>query len=715
MLLALLATLHMGSTPADAADAATAYEGDKVTPFEFEGDVRDLQWLYPQIYAPPRPYRPLLTLPPSAKPSSPTVEPDFSAIPTPLAPMPAPIQNFAGLSFSSACTGGQCGGGWPPDINGDVGTNHYIVAVNEAYGIYDKTGALLASFTENQLWSAGGANQCNGNSAGDPVVLYDQLADRWILTHFAFGFSGGNPVSPFYQCIAASKTSDPVSGGWWLYALRMDPGGAGAPPVGALNDYGKFGIWPDCLYMAANEFQFPAGSFIGTAFASFSRSDLYSGAPLTWALGFLNSTNDAFTMIPSNLRGKLPSQLPAPGTPNYFVSESGITFDFVVRKFTAGPNCGAGGTLSAPTNVSQTVYTFDLSAGVPQPGTTNNLDAIDDRLMQKVQYRKVGPAESLWVVHNVKTASTSTVRPQWAQLNVTGGVISTTPVQQQIYAPDTTLNRWMGSLAVDQQGNMALGYSTSNGTAPNFPSIAYAGRLVTDPLNTLPQSEIQLVAGAGSQTNNCGGGPCERWGDYTAMSVDPVDDCTFWYTNEYYSSAANGAIGNWQTRVGSFKFPSCASISPSVVDRDLNGDGKADLVWRNTTTGDVAGWLMNGLTLQTGAVISVGVPLAWQIVEIGDLNGDGKADLVWRNTTTGDVAGWLMNGLTLQTGAVISAGISLSWHIVGVGDLNGDGKADLVWHNTATGDVVGWLMNGLTVQTGAFISLGISLPWQIQP
>ncbi len=146
---------------------------------------------------------------------------------------------------------------------------------------------------------------------------------------------------------------------------------------------------------------------------------------------------------------------------------------------------------------------------------------------------------------------------QWAQIDVTGGTDRTTPVQQQIYAPDTTLYRFMGSLAVDRQGNMALGYSTSNGTAPNFPSIAYSGRLATDPLNTLPQTEVVLIAGGGSQTNICGGGPCDRWGDYSSMSVDPADDCTFWYTNEYYSSQANGNSGNWQTRIGSFRFPSC--------------------------------------------------------------------------------------------------------------------------------------------------------------
>ncbi|HLY59923.1 MAG TPA: hypothetical protein VKV95_04080 [Terriglobia bacterium] len=549
-LLSLLATFHVGSLPASAQGAAATIAGEKVKPFEFIGDVRDLPPVPSK--APPRVY-PLLSLSPDAKFGAPPKQPVPSAISAPLAPMPSSIHNFAGLNFNDTCGGVQCGGGWPPDTNGDVGPNHYIEAVNTAYAIYNKTGTLLASFTEDQLWSTGGTNPCSGNSQGDPVVLYDQQADRWILTHFAFGLRGGKPTAPFYECIAASKTNDPVSGGWWLFPLQMDPGTTGAPPSGALNDYPKFGIWSDCLYMAANEFNGSNSQFLGTSFASLNRSDLYNGATLTWALGFINNTSDPFTMIPSNLSGKSAAALPA-NTPNYFVSE-GPSFTYEVRTFTAGPNCGSGGTLSAATNVSQTSYTVPGGNIVPQPGTATKLDSLGDRLMQKVQYRKVGAAESLWVVHSVQTSSTSTVQPQWAQIDVTGGVINATPVQEQIYAPDTTLYRWMGSLAVDSQGNMALGYSTSNGTAPNYPSIAYSGRLAGDPLNTLPQSEVQLVAGSGSQTLS----NISRWGDYTSMSVDPTDDCTFWYTNEYYSSTANGSSGDWQTRIGSFQFPSCSA------------------------------------------------------------------------------------------------------------------------------------------------------------
>jgi hypothetical protein len=476
--------------------------------------------------------------------------------------MPNPLLNVAGISRSDSCSGVHCGNGAPPDPNGDVGASNYIQAVNSSFAIYSKTGALQAAFTENALWSTAGASPCNGSSAGDPIVLYDTLADRWILANMAFALSGGVPTAPFYECIAVSMTADPVSGGWWRYALRTDLGVANTPPVGTLNDYPKFGLWTDCLYFAANGYAQPADTFTGTEFASFSRTDMYAGLPLNWALGYIANSTDPFTMIPSNLRGASSGALPPPGTPDYFVSESTTAWALEVRKFTPGTNCGGGGTLSAPTNVSQTPASLPAVDSVPQPNTAIGLDALEGRLMQKVQYRKVAASESLWVVHTVQTPSASTVSPQWAQIDVTGGTVAASLLQEQVFAPDSTMNRWMGSIAADKDGNVALGYSTSNGSSPNFPSIAYVGRLATDPLGTMPQTEVQVVAGAGSQTTTCGGAVCHRWGDYTAMSVDPVDDCTFWYTNEYYSSQANGSSGNWQTRIGSFKFPSCIAAGP---------------------------------------------------------------------------------------------------------------------------------------------------------
>jgi hypothetical protein len=230
-----------------------------------------------------------------------------------------------------------------------------------------------------------------------------------------------------------------------------------------------------------------------------------------------------------------------------------------VRRFTAGANCGGGGTMSAQTVVSHASGAAPGQNIVPQPNdTTHALDSLGDRIMQRVRYRRIGAAESLWVVHTVRPAGAATA-PQWAQINVSGGTIATAPVQQGIHAPDS-LYRWMGSIAVDGAGNMAMGYSTSGDTAPNFPSIAYVGRLATDPAGQLAQTETQLVAGGGSQVNTCGGA-CHRWGDYSALSVDPVDDCTFWYTNQYYDTQANGDSGNWHTRIGSFRFPSCGAAS----------------------------------------------------------------------------------------------------------------------------------------------------------
>ena len=226
----------------------------KVTPHVYNGDVRDL----PSVPSKPK-IEVELQEPGNIKQ---TVSRQGALSPNLiLAPMPAPSHNFAGLTSSDLCTGGQCGAGIPPDTNGDVGVSHYIQAVNSAFAIYNKAGTLLASFTEDSLWAPSGAGggACNGNSQGDPVVIYDALANRWILTNFAFAFDiSGLPVSPFYQCLAVSKTSDPVSGGWYLYAIRTDTGNPGQPPVNTINDYPKFGIWTDCLYYSANGFLMPS-------------------------------------------------------------------------------------------------------------------------------------------------------------------------------------------------------------------------------------------------------------------------------------------------------------------------------------------------------------------------------------------------------------------------------------------------------------------------
>jgi uncharacterized repeat protein (TIGR01451 family) len=604
--------LGLGLFAASFALTASGADGDTVTtalprvlPGEFSGDLSKMPRV-PQGESAELTYRPLLRPPgqPKTEPPGTVAEKEARVGVGIKAAMPSPAQSFEGIARSDTCTGGQCGAGTPPDTNGEVGPNHYIQAVNSAYGIYGKTGTLLASFTENQLWAGDTTNsRCKTLSQGDPIVLYDALADRWILTHFAFGTSGADFTAPFVQCIAVSKSGDPVAGGWWLYPVRVDD----ATHVW-LNDYGKFGIWNDCLYMAANEFDaISPQPFRGTLFASFSRADMYAGAALTASIGYLGSTGP-FTMIPSNLGGQSGGVLPA-GTPNYFVSESQTAFAFEVRKFTAGPNCGAGGTLGAAVNVSQTSYSLWSDPVVPQPGTTVQLDAVGDRLMQKVQYRKVGTAESLWVAHTYRTSTSGNLGLQWAQINVTGGTVTTTPAQQQKYSPDSTLYRFMPSLAVDGQGNMALGYSTSNGTAPNYPSIAYSGRLVGDAPNTLPQTETVLIAGGGAQTGNCGGAPCDRWGDYSAMSTDPADDCTFWITNEYYPGPFNANTVAWHTRIGSFKFPACTPTNRTADLAITKTDGAPAIAPGAAITYTIV-VTNNGPFAVTGATVTDTVPAA---------------------------------------------------------------------------------------------------------
>jgi hypothetical protein len=536
-----------------------------VYPAEFIGDVR----LLPQgISAADRNLvRPELELegpePVEKKPLPEAEQPGKvqpPTVPTPSAPMPAFSQSFQGLNFASN------GAGWPPDTVGDVGPNHYVQAVNTSVGIYNKTGTQLAAFTFNSLWSGSSTGTaCDNSHQGDPTVIYSRQNNRWIVADFAFT-AATLQNGPYYECIAVSKTANPVIGGWWLFAYRADD--AMHP---WLPDYPKMGIWPDGLYMGANMFDCTtatcsAATYQETRAYAFNITDLVTGAALRSVVADTNSTA-FFSVFPSNYRGTPP---PA-GRENLFVSESGTLFTFEVWKFHVD-FVGSGSTFTGPTNVSQTSYTLATTT-VTSPG--NALDSLRERIMMQVQYRNIGGAESLWVNHTVRTGlSPAPAGIQWAQINVTGGTIISPPIQQQIYGNLSAdgIHRWMGALAVDNQGNMALGYSASN-TALN-PDIRYAGRLAGDPLNSLPQTEVSMIPAAvtrGTQSGSCGG-TCIRWGDYSSMSVDPSDECTFWYTQEYYETTGL----SWLTRIGSFKFPSCVSAPTEAKVKTFTADGFDD-------------------------------------------------------------------------------------------------------------------------------------------
>lgn len=528
--------------------------GKVVYPSEFPGDVRSL----PQI----RTASGTRVIPVRQPPVSPSKHPSSGAAEPPAQPqapivsMPGPTQSFAGLSFSGSCTGGQCGAGYPPDTNGDVGPNNYLQAVNTSIGIFSKTGTRQAAFTYNSLWAtANTGTPCDYANQGDPVVLYDPLADRFIFMDFAWD-DLNLQTGPYYFCFAVSKTADPVSGGYYLYAIRADDD---AHPW--LPDYPKGAIWPDGIYFSANMFCMElsgcsggSGTFQEVRAWAFNRQQMEAGQSLQSVVVDTSSTS-YFSLLPSNLRGALPPS----GTPSFFVSEDQFSYSFDVFKFHVDWTTPNSSTFSGPIQVSQASYSVPNGAIVPQPGTHTKLDSLNDRLMMQNQYRNVDGAESLWVAHTVQTSRSSNTGIQWAQIDVSGGTIVTTPLQQQEYFPDTSLYRWLPSLAVDSAGNMAVGYSVSSATT--YPGIRYSGRLYNDPLNTLSQGEATLVDGSGSQIVDCGGSPCTRWGDYSAMTVDPSDDCTFWYTNEYYTTSG----GDWNTRIGSFKFSACPRPTPTAT------------------------------------------------------------------------------------------------------------------------------------------------------
>ncbi len=532
ILLAILFHSHTPSTSAQGPEVRGPFFDPPIRPISFDGDVRRLPQGAPVERR--EMLRPLRPFPITSQPQVPFKDPAVQSVLAPLA-IPTFIQNFKGLGFNDDCGGNPCGAGWPPDTNGDVGPNHYIQTVNTSIGIFNKTGTRLAAFTFNSFWSgASTGTPCDNSHQGDPVVLYDAMADRWVITDFTWSnFLHG----PYYECIAVSKTADPVSGGWWLYAFQTDNHW--------LADYPKLGVWPDAYYMSANMFDTlnPLGDALyeGVRVWAFDRASIINGGPLN-NVHFDVSTS-FITLLPSNLRGALPPT----GSPNFFASidsAAGTLNTLHLWKFSLNGSWPTPpATFTGPTDLAVANFT-EPTGDVPEMGG-NPLDSLGDRLMMLLQYRNISGTESLWVTHSVISGSVIGVR--WYEIRDPNG--TPTVYQQSTWQPDSNY-RWTGSVAVDHSGNMAIGYSVSSATM--FPAIRYAGRLITDTLNTLGQGEASLIDGTGAQTI-CGSSPCSRWGDYSAMTVDPVDDCTFWYTTEYYETFGD----NWQTRIGSFKFASC--------------------------------------------------------------------------------------------------------------------------------------------------------------
>jgi hypothetical protein len=486
--------------------------------------------------------------------------------------MPAVEANFAGV--------GNVNGVLPPDTNGDIGydpisgTKYYMQWVNLSFQIWDVTNpaavtSLYGPAAGNTLW-AGTGTICASNNDGDPIVLFDHLANRWMISQFALGFPDN-----FHQCVAVSTSADPT-GTWYLYDFKTSSS--------LMNDYPHFGVWPDGYYMTVNQFDGTTYGWEGAGVAAFERDAMLQGLPAKMVYIDVGAKNINYGgMLPTDLDGPAP----APGTPNYFMEWDDSTWlgdptdtlriwEFRVNWATPTSSTFGLNTNFAPNLIVATANVDpDMCGGnrncIPQPGTTTKLDAIADRLMHRLQYRNFGSYQTMVGNHTVDATSTDKAGVHWFELRNSGSGWSM--YQQGVYAPDTN-NRWMGSIAMDGSGNMALGYSVSS--TSTYPSIRYTGRLSGDPLNSLPQGESVLIAGGGSQTSTSG-----RWGDYSNMSVDPEDDCTFWYTQEYYATTSNAG---WLTRVGSFRFPSCTNLPTGTLSGTVtNASGGAAIAGATVT------------------------------------------------------------------------------------------------------------------------------------
>jgi hypothetical protein len=514
--------------------------------------------------------------------------------------IPPPLLTFEGVAETQSGCGCE-----PPDTDGDVGPNHYVEAVNSSFKVFDKNGATLAGpTTYNSLFAPLVGTPCNGQNDGDPYTLYDPLADRWLVSDFAFP---SFPGSSFWQCIAISKTPSPVTGGWFLYALQVDP----ANPT-FLGDYPKFGFWSDpqpggAYFLTMNLFS-NFTTFNGVRAYALDRGSMLSGGPAN-AVGFTIPTaglGDSYSLVPATFRTGTP---PPAGRDEFLLAidspaTGGVTLT-QVKGWLFHVNFAGGSTLGIGTNhspnslisVNGFIDAFTSTAGfsiVPQQGTASKLDTLGDKIMTPVAYQNRSGTESLWASGTVCTDAncTGATGIRWYQLNVTGGAFPATPVQQQTWTNNSDgVWRFMPSIAVDSCGDAAIGYSTSSSSM--FPGIRYAGRLAGDPLNNLGQGEAVMFNGTASQTSS-------RWGDYSMTTVDPSDGTTFYHANEYYTTLSSF---NWHTRIGKFSFGTCGGgggITLTATLQQRNGQSRVTLDWEPADGGEMD-VMRNGKTVQTTA------------------------------------------------------------------------------------------------------------------
>lgn len=440
-----------------------------------------------------------------------------------------PVSTTNLLSFDGI-TDNQGGGFVPPDTNASVGATQVVETVNVAYAVYDKTtGAQTMAPKNIQTLYTPLGGQCATGNLSDPVVTYDKAAQVWLITMIAFN----NNFSQNNACVAVSTTSD-ATGSYHLYSFDYKK---------TLPDYPKLAVWPDAYYLTTDSF--PSGGFFtGAETCALDRAQMLAGATAT-SVCFQRNSSD-FALMPADLDGSTP---PPSGAPNYQM-ELATSTKINLFKFHVDFVVTGNSTFTGPTQLTVASYTdacATTGSCIVQPSPGEKLDALGDRLMYRLAYRNFGTFESLVANHSIKASGTgkapSAVR--WYEIRSPG---SSPVIFQSGTAGGGTssTSHWMGSIGMDKNGDIALGYSKSSKTLD--PSIEYVGRVPTDALGKM-ESAHNVITGTGVQTASS-----NRWGDYSSMQIDPVDDCTFWYAQEYYKTTGSF---NFSTHMNSFKFTTC--------------------------------------------------------------------------------------------------------------------------------------------------------------
>lgn len=431
----------------------------------------------------------------------------------------------------------------PPDNDGAPGLTQYVQYVNTTYQVFDKSGkSLLGPLSGNDFWSGFGGS-CQTDNTGDPIVRFDAAAQRWVVAQFAI-----NGSAPDYECVAVSTTSD-ATGSYNRYAF----------PFSDFPDYPKLGVWPDAYYLTFDNFNIQGTAYVGANVCAADRTKMLAGSTATIQC-FQRGSSD-YAMLPADLDGSTP---PVTGTPNFVMeldpdgSANLSLFKFHVDFTTPSKSTFTGPTLIPVAAFTPLCPTEYRGRCVPQPTKGSDLlESLGDRVMYRLVYRNFGDHTTLLVSHSIQSDNGNSGGLRWYEIRNP----ETTPTlfQSGTYAPDANF-RWMPSIAMDKNQDIAVGYSRSSATAGEYPSLVYAGRVPTDPAGTL-EAEVVLKAGAGSQSSGY-----DRWGDYTSMTVDPTDDCTFWFSEEYLKATGQNGGFNWSTAIGSFSFPGCGgSGAPAVT------------------------------------------------------------------------------------------------------------------------------------------------------